>query len=102
MDSRWLRGERPSERGLYPRDPSDAGESGGSPETPPRIFVGRAGKKIVNRQTGEEYMDNPNLVIKAVFDRGGTPVSPPKLRLRLQTLGSPQGYWLDTGILLGS
>jgi hypothetical protein len=71
-------------------------------KTPLRIALKRAGKKVVNRQTGEEYMDNPNLIVKAVFDRGGTPVSPPRLRLRLQTLGSPQGYWLDTGILLGS
>jgi len=73
-----------------------------NPQTPLRITLARAGKKVVNKITGEEYIDNPGLVIYRAEDRGGRTVPPSRLRLRLQTLSQPQGYWLDTGILLGS
>lgn len=80
--------------------PDDA--RGLNPMTPLRIALRRAGKKVVNRLTGEEYMDNPNLEIKSIKDREGRTVPPARMRLRLQTISSQQGYWLDTGILLGS
>ncbi|OUL98853.1 virulence factor SrfB [Variovorax sp. JS1663] len=72
-----------------------------NPMTPLRVTLARAGKKTTNRRTGEEYMDNPELKIKRVEDREGRTVPPARLRLRLQTIGQQQGYWLDTGILLG-
>lgn len=71
-------------------------------QTPLRVTLARAGKKITDRRTGETYMDNPELTIKRVEDREGRPVAKDRLRLRLQTLSQQQGYWLDTGILLGS
>jgi hypothetical protein len=55
----------------------------------------------VNRVTDERYIDNPNLRLKEAKDRRDSSVVT-KLVLRLQTLDQPQGYWLDTGILLGS
>jgi hypothetical protein len=73
-----------------------------NPMTPLRIALKRAGKKVTNRATGEEYMDNPNLEIKSIKDREGRTVPPARMRLRLQTISHQQGYWLDTGILLGS
>jgi hypothetical protein len=73
-----------------------------NPLTPLRITLKRAGKKVTNRHTGEEYMDNPNLEIKSIKDREGRTVPPARMRLRLQTISHQQGYWLDTGILLGS
>lgn len=73
-----------------------------NPMTPLRITLARAGKKVINRLTGEEYMDNPNLIIKGIKDREGRTVPPARMRLRLQTISHQQGYWLDTGILLGS
>ena len=72
-----------------------------NPMTPLRITLARAGKKTVNKRTGEEYMDNPELKIKRIEDREGRTVPPSRLRLRLQTIGQQQGYWLDTGILWG-
>jgi hypothetical protein len=93
----WWPGSR-----LYTIDyatPDDA--HGLNPLTPLRITMARAGKKVVNRLTGEEYMDNPNLIIKSIKDREGRTVPQSRLRLRLQTIGSQQGYWLDTGILIG-
>ena len=57
---------------------------------------------MVNKVTGEEYLDNPNLEIMGVKDREDRTVPKDKLRLRLQTISHQQGYWLDTGILLGS
>ena len=73
-----------------------------NPKTPLRVTISRAGKKLVNKLTGEEYMDNPGLAIYRIEDRGGTRVPNDQLRLRLQTISQSQGYWLDTGILLGS
>lgn len=73
-----------------------------NPKTPLRVTISRAGKKLVNKATGEEYMDNPGLAIYRIEDRGGTRVPNDQLRLRLQTISQSQGYWLDTGILLGS
>jgi hypothetical protein len=70
--------------------------------TPLRVTLGRAGKKMTDKRSGETYMDNPELTIKRVEDRDGRPVSKDRLRLRLQTISQQQGYWLDTGILLGS
>lgn len=84
------------------RSPEDAREL--NPRTPLRITLKRiAGAgKVKNAYTGEEYLDNPNLTIKDVKDRDGRSVAATKLRLRLQTISHQQGYWLDTGILLGS
>ncbi|MEJ8849960.1 virulence factor SrfB [Variovorax rhizosphaerae] len=72
-----------------------------NPVTPLRITLGRAGKKVTNKRTGEEYMDNPELKIRRVEDRDGRSVATNRLRLRLQTIGQQQGYWLDTGIVQG-
>ena len=58
--------------------------------------------KVINKLTGEEYIDNPDLAIYRVQDREGRTVSPGKMRLRLQTISHSQGYWLDTGILIES
>jgi len=73
-----------------------------NPLTPLRISLRRAGSRVTNRTTGEVYMDNPNLEIGTIRDRQDRNVPKDKLRLRLQTISSQQGYWLDTGILLGS
>jgi hypothetical protein len=73
-----------------------------TPWTPLRVTLRRAGKKVKHPLTGEEYMDNPNLIIKSIKDRQDRTVPIDRLRMRLQTLSSHQGYWLDTGILLGS
>lgn len=80
--------------------PNDAHEL--NTMTPLRITLARAGKKVTDRRTNETYMDNPELTIKRVEDREGRPVAKDRLRLRLQTISQQQGYWLDTGILLGS
>ncbi|KQP11873.1 virulence factor SrfB [Pseudorhodoferax sp. Leaf267] len=82
------------------RTPADADSL--NPLTPLKVTLERAGKKTTDKRTGEVYMDNPNLRIKRVEDREGRPVAKDRMRLRLQTLSQQQGYWLDTGILLGS
>ena len=46
--------------------------------------------------------DESGLDIASVTDREGRGVTAGHLRLRLQTIGHVEGYWLDTGILLGS
>ena len=73
-----------------------------NPLTPLKVTLERAGKKGIDRSTGEAFMDNPELRIKRVEDREGRAVPKDRMRLRLQTISQQQGYWLDTGILLGS
>jgi hypothetical protein len=73
-----------------------------NPWTPLRVALARKGQKTRNKITGEEFIDNPNLAIKNVSDREGRGVAPARLRLSLRTLDQQQGYWLDTGILLGT
>ena len=73
-----------------------------NPFTPLAVTLRRKGSKTTNRITGEEYVDNPDLEIRSIQDRSGRTVPNARLRIRLQTLDQPQGYWLDTGILLGS
>lgn len=73
-----------------------------NPLTPLRITLTRAGKKVEDKRTGEIYLDNPELSIRRIEDRDGRGVPKDRLRLRLQTINHSQGYWLDTGILLGS
>lgn len=82
------------------RTPDDARSL--NPLTPLSVTIRRAGKKVINKLTGEEYIDNPDLAIYRVQDREGRTVSPGKMRLRLQTISHSQGYWLDTGILIES
>jgi len=72
-----------------------------NPWTPVKVKLARSGAAATNKVTEESYVDNPNLRIKEAKDRRDTSVAT-KLVLRLQTLDQPQGYWLDTGILLGS
>lgn len=72
-----------------------------NPWTPVKVKLTRRGGTATNKITEERYIDNPNLRIKEAKDRRDSSVST-KLVLRLQTLDQPQGYWLDTGILLGS
>ena len=43
--------------------------------------------------------DEGELFIEDIQAADGTPVNPRDLQLRLQTLPSDEGYWLDTGIL---
>lgn len=75
-----------------------------NPRTPLRITLKRAGKsaKFVDSLTGNEYYQNPDLKIATIRDRDDRAVPNEALRLRLQTISHQQGYWLDTGILLGS
>jgi hypothetical protein len=74
-----------------------------SPRTPLKVTLMRKGQRKRNQLTGEEYVDNPEFTIKSIqTERPGPPVSRSSLRLRLQTIGNEQGYWLDTGILLGN
>jgi hypothetical protein len=74
-----------------------------SPRTPLRVTLMRKGQRKRNAQTGEEYIDNPEFTIKSIeTERAGPPVPRSSLRLRLQTISNEQGYWLDTGILLGN
>ncbi len=72
-----------------------------NPETPLAVSIKRAGGRTKNPLTGEEFIDNPGLAIRGVKGQKST-VPPSMLKLRLQTLNDSQGYWLDTGILLGS
>ncbi|MFZ3119607.1 MAG: virulence factor SrfB, partial [Variovorax sp.] len=72
-----------------------------SPMTPLRITLRRKADTETNRRTGEQYMKNPALEIKRIEDREGRTVPSARLRMRLQTIGQQEGYWLDTGILLG-
>jgi hypothetical protein len=72
-----------------------------NPWTPVKVKLARRGASATNKITEERYIDNPNLRIKEAMDRENRSVAP-RLVLRLQTLDQPQGYWLDTGILLGS
>jgi hypothetical protein len=72
-----------------------------SSRTPLHVTLKRKGKPIVDKLTGEEY-GNPELEIGRVADREGRTVPSHNLRLRLQTISNEQGYWLDTGILLGN
>ena len=73
-----------------------------SPLTPLMFSLKRQGRDRKDKLTGEEFVENPDLLIDSVVDRNEAPVRSSRLRLRLQTLDQPQGYWLDTGILLGS
>lgn len=74
-----------------------------SPMTPLRFALKRKGSNRTDKLTEEEYIENPDLQIESIVDRtDSAPVRNSRLRLRLQTLDQAQGYWLDTGILLGS
>jgi hypothetical protein len=75
-----------------------------SPMTPLRFSLMRKGLNRTDKHTGEEFVENPDLQIKSIGygPEPATRVRNARLRLRLQTLDQPQGYWLDTGILLGS
>jgi hypothetical protein len=81
------------------KTPADAREY--NPWTPIKVKLKRSGKKGEEKVTKEEYVDNPNLLIGEAKDLKDRSLAT-KLVLRLQTLDQPQGYWLDTGILLGS
>lgn len=85
---------------------SQADASRLNPLTPLRVRLKRESKaKVEDKRAEESYYINPGLAIKSIEDRDGNALRPPTpvpLRLRLQTLAHPQGYWLDTGILLGS
>lgn len=72
-----------------------------SPRTPLQVTLKRVKQRVENKLTGERYIDQSGLVIDNVTDREGRG-APGALRLRLQTIGHAEGYWLDTGILLGS
>jgi hypothetical protein len=74
-----------------------------SPRTPLRVTLTCKRQRRRNPITDEEYMDNPEFEIKSIAtDRAGPTVGKTSLRLRLQTISNDQGYWLDTGILLGN
>jgi hypothetical protein len=73
-----------------------------SPRTPLNVSLVRKGKRKPNKITDEEYIENPELAIAGITDREGRTVPTMNLRLRLQTISNEQGYWLDTGILLGN
>lgn len=71
--------------------------------TPFKVTIKRAnGITEVNRLTGEKTVDRSGLTIDRIENREGKSIPRDTLRLRLQTLNHSQGYWLDTGILLGS
>jgi hypothetical protein len=73
-----------------------------SPRTPLNVSLKRTKTRVENKLTGEKYIDESGLDIATVTDREGRGVTAGHLRLRLQTIGHVEGYWLDTGILLGS
>ena len=73
-----------------------------SPRTPLHVALKRTKVTVVNTLTGEKYADQSGLDIHSVTDREGRGVTASHLRLRLQTIGQVEGYWLDTGILLGN
>jgi hypothetical protein len=73
-----------------------------NPLTPLRVALKRINRRAERLADGTEYIENPELAIASVTDREGRTQSTQRLRLRLQTLDQPQGYWLDTGILLGA
>jgi hypothetical protein len=73
-----------------------------NPLTPLRVALKRITRKAERLSDGTEYIENPELAIASVIDREGRSQSTQRLRLRLQTIDQPQGYWLDTGILLGA
>ncbi len=80
--------------------PEDAGRL--SDYTPLAVKLKREGRAVIDKLTDERYYDNPGLAIDSIEDKHGRNVPRNRLRLRLQTLGQSQGYWLDTGILIGS
>lgn len=89
------------------RSPEDAREL--NSQTPLLVTLKRSrGRKELDRQTGEVIMVDPNMEIAqvSVTAPGGETRNSARakqgLKLRLQTLNNAQGYWLDTGILLGS
>lgn len=51
----------------------------------------------VNRQVAEALKEE--FVVTEVVDAKGATLKPSDVELRLQTLNSDAGYWLDTGIL---
>lgn len=69
--------------------------------TPLEIVLKRDGRPTRDKLTGEAFFESPGLMIKSAKDIKGTGQMS-GLKMRLQTLAHPQGYWLDTGILLGS
>lgn len=73
-----------------------------SGRVPLQISLKRVGSTGTDSRTDEQWIKDPDLDIREVLDSNGTPVNRNLLRLRLQTLDKPRGYWLDTGILLGS
>lgn len=84
---------------LYSLDYASADDASAlNPLTPLKVTLVRTNKKA----GGQGFIDNPSLGIYRIENREGRTVSPSRLRLRLQTISHHQGYWLDTGILLGS
>ena len=73
-----------------------------NPYAPLKVTLNRLVKKERDKTTSEEFVVSPELTIRRIEDREGRTVPQTRLRLRLQTLNHQQGYWLDTGILLGS
>jgi hypothetical protein len=65
-------------------------------------FKRKGGRTVSDPRTGEEWVREPGLDIDAIFDSQGMQVKTQLLCISLQTLDKPRGYWLDTGILLGS
>jgi hypothetical protein len=57
--------------------------------------------KVKDPQTREDYVLYQEFEIQRIVDKSGSTVGKNRLRLRLQSLDEVQGYWLDTGILLG-
>jgi hypothetical protein len=69
---------------------------------PLKVSLKRLGATGFDSRTDDQWIKDPDLAIREVLDANDSPVNRNLLRLRLQTLDKPRGYWLDTGILLGS
>ncbi len=71
-----------------------------NPRTPLHVSLVVKGRE---RETadGETVRYDPEFKIQEISDDDGGTIGSSSLRLRLQTLANEQGYWVDTGILLG-
>ena len=63
-------------------------------KTPLKVTLRRARRQIKSGAADGFEIDR-------IEDSEGRTVPPNLLRLRLQTIDEAQGYWLDTGIILG-
>jgi hypothetical protein len=81
------------------RTPADAERL--NARVPLHVSLEVGGKVGKDTMTGDSFRLDPAFRVASIEDHDGSDLGTRGLRLRLQTLGDEQGYWVDTGILLG-